>query len=188
MFIIETELNLSIFILALRYFLSLRIAEKLHSHSAEVIGNMHAVFNRTNKLGNLSSSHFLIAFANLSGWSLEATTNHLHYQSRSSWSATSLFIKSSSYSSKIGEMSTFLLNFSEHKTDGAKINNLAALQLNLIKRCVISEMNVSTTGMIRARLYFKGRNFRGKKVSRFSPSAKFLYFAGINIHGEAILR
>ena len=178
MFNIETEPNLFIFILALRHVLSLRIAEKLHSHSGEVIGNVHAIFNRTNKLGNLSSSHFLIAFANLSGWSLEATANHLRY----------LFIKSSSYSSKIGEMSTFLLNFSEHKTDGAKINNLAALHLNLIKRCVISEMNVSTTGMTRARLYFNGRNFCGKKVSQFSPTAKFLYFAGINIHGEMILR
>ena len=48
-------------------------------------------------------------------------------------------------------MSTFSLNFSEHKTDGAKINNLDALQLNLLKRCVISEMNVSTIGVTRAR-------------------------------------
>ena len=84
-------------------------------------------FNRTNSLGNLSSSHFIIAFANVSGRSLEATNSHLHCQSRSCWSTTSLFMKSSSYSSKIDKMSTFSLNFSEHKTDGFKINNSAAL-------------------------------------------------------------
>ena len=84
MFIITTEPNLSFFILALSQVLSLRIAEKLHSHSAEVIGNVHAIFNRTNKLGNLSSSHFVIAFANVSGRSLEATANQLRYHGRSS--------------------------------------------------------------------------------------------------------
>ena len=47
-------------------------------------------------------------------------------------------------------MSTFSLNFSEHKTDGVKINNLAALQMKLLKQYVISEMNVSTIGMTRA--------------------------------------
>ena len=84
MFIIATEPNLSIFILALSHVLSLRIAEKLRSHSAEVIGNVHAIFNRTNKLGNLFSSLFVIAFANVSDRSLEATANHLRYQSRNS--------------------------------------------------------------------------------------------------------
>ena len=49
-------------------------------------------------------------------------------------------------------MSTFSLNFSEHETDGVKINNLAALQMKLLKRYVISEMNMSTIGMTRARL------------------------------------
>ena len=49
-------------------------------------------------------------------------------------------------------MLTFSLNFLEHKTDGVKINNLAALQIKLLKRHVISEMNVSTIGMTRARL------------------------------------
>ena len=44
------------------------------------------------------------------------------------------------------------LSLSEHKTDGAIINNLAALQMNLLKRCVISEMNVSTIDMTRGRL------------------------------------
>ena len=49
-------------------------------------------------------------------------------------------------------MSTFSLNLSRHKTDGVKINNLAALQLNLLKRCVISEINESTIGITRTRL------------------------------------
>ena len=82
--IIATEPSLSIFILALSQVLSLPIAEKLRSHSAEVIGSVHAIFNRTNKLGNLSASHYLIALANLSGQSLEATANHLRGQSRCS--------------------------------------------------------------------------------------------------------
>ena len=84
MFIIVTEPNLFIFILALSHVLSLRIGEKLRSHYAEVIGNVHAIFNRTNKLGNLFSSHFVIAFAKASGQPLEATANHLHCQSRTS--------------------------------------------------------------------------------------------------------
>ena len=84
MLIIATEPNLSIFILPLSYVLSLLIAEKLHLHSAEVIGNAHAIFNRTNKLGDIFSSHFVIAFADVSGRSLEATANLLHCQSRSS--------------------------------------------------------------------------------------------------------
>ena len=88
---------------ALSQVLSLRIAKKQRSHSAEVIGNEHAIFNSTNNLGNLSLSHFLIAFVNLSG---------IH---------SILFIKSSSYSSKIGEISTFSLSYSEHKTDGVCI-------------------------------------------------------------------
>ena len=58
-------------------------------------------------------------------------------------------------------MSTFSLNFSEDKTDGVKINNLAALQLNLLKRCVISEMNVSTIGMTRARVLYSSGELAG---------------------------
>ena len=56
----------------------------LASLIVEVIGNVHAIFNRTNKLGNLSSSHFVIAFANVSGQSLEATANQLRCHGRSS--------------------------------------------------------------------------------------------------------
>ena len=37
-----------------------------------------------------------------------------------------------------------------------------------------------------ATIYFKGRNFRGKKVSQFSLTAKFSYFAGINFRGQII--
>ena len=64
--IIATEPYLSVFILALSQVLSLHIAEKLRSYSAEVIENAHAIFNRTNKLENLSASHFLIDFATVS--------------------------------------------------------------------------------------------------------------------------
>ena len=98
---------------------------------------MNVIFYRTNTLGNLSSAHFLIA--HVSGQSLEATVNHLRCQSRSSWSTTFLFIKSSSYSFKIGEMQTFSLIYSEHKTDGVKMNKLVPLHLNFLKRCAISE-------------------------------------------------
>ena len=83
------------------------------------------------------------------------------YQSRSSWSATPLFTKSSSCSSKIGEMYTFSLNFSEQKTDGAKINNLAALQFNLLKLRFISEINVWATGMTSVRLKYSSGELAG---------------------------
>ena len=84
MSIIATGPTLFIFIIALIHILSLRISEKLHSHSAKVIENVHAIFNRTNKLGELSSSHFLTGFVNVSGRSLEDIANHLRCQSRSS--------------------------------------------------------------------------------------------------------
>ena len=135
--IIATEPNHSISLFVLSQVLSLRIAEKLLSHSAEIMENVHVIFNRTNTLGNLSSLHFLIAY--ISGRSLEATINYLRCQSRCSWSTTFLFIKCSSCSFKIGEISTLSLDFSEHETDGVKMSNLTDLQLNLLKRCVISK-------------------------------------------------
>ena len=58
-------------------------------------------------------------------------------------------------------MSTFSLNFSEHKTYGAKIYNLAALQMSLLKQCDISEMNVSKIGMTRASLYYSSGELAG---------------------------
>ena len=79
MFIIATEPNFSIFIIALNQVLSLPIAEKLRLHSVEVTGNKRAIFNGANKLGSLSSSHFVTAFANVSGRSLKATANHLRH-------------------------------------------------------------------------------------------------------------
>ena len=36
-------------------------------------------------------------------------------------------------------------------------------------------------------IYFKGRNFRGKKLSRLGPTAKFLHFAGRNFRVRTIL-
>ena len=35
-------------------------------------------------------------------------------------------------------------------------------------------------------VYFKVRNFRCQKLSRISPTAKLLYFAGINFRGRRI--
>ena len=83
MSIIATEPNLSIFIFTLGQVLSVRTAEKLRSHSTKVIENVHVILN-TKKLESLSSSYFLIALAKVPGRSLESTTNHLRYQSRSS--------------------------------------------------------------------------------------------------------
>ena len=36
--------------------------------------------------------------------------------------------------------------------------------------------------------YFKGRNFRGKKLSRFRKTAKYLHFAGINFRGRRLMK
>ena len=36
--------------------------------------------------------------------------------------------------------------------------------------------------------YFKGRNFRGKKLLRFRKTAKYLHFAGINFPGNKLSR
>ena len=95
------------------------------------------IFNRTIKLGNLSLSYFLIAFTNVSSPSLEATANHSCCKYRSSWPTISPFDKFS-YPSKIEGVSIFPLNVSEHKTYIVKTNDLAALQLELLRRCVIS--------------------------------------------------
>ena len=58
-------------------------------------------------------------------------------------------------------MYTLSLNFSEQKTDGAKINNLAALQFNLLKLRFISEINVSATGMTSVRLKYSSGELAG---------------------------
>ena len=133
MFIIVTEPNLFIFILALSHVLSLRIGEKLRSHYAEVIGNVHAIFNRTNKLENLFSLHLPNCFCQCIWPILGSYCQPLAWPK---WRFLIHYIsthKSSSNSSKVGEMQTFSLNFSENKTDGAKISNLAALKLDLLK-------------------------------------------------------
>ena len=36
--------------------------------------------------------------------------------------------------------------------------------------------------------YFKGRNFRGKKLSRYRKTAKYLHFAGINFRGWRLMK
>ena len=50
---------------------------------------------------------------------------------------------------------------------------------------IISKLNVEnlTDEQINNLTYFKGRNFRGKKLSRFRKTAKYLHFAGINFRG-----
>ena len=58
-------------------------------------------------------------------------------------------------------MHIFSLKFSEQKTDGAKINDLAALQFNLLKLRFFSEINVSATGMKSARLKYSSGELAG---------------------------
>ena len=43
-------------------------------------------------------------------------------------------------------------------------------------------------GCVESFIYFKGRNFRGKKLSRFRKTAKFLHFAGINFRGWRLMK
>ena len=52
----------------------------------------------------------------------------------------------------------------------------------------ISQRMVFFEGVQSNLFYFKVRNFRGQKLSRISPTAKLLYFAGINFRGWPILR
>ena len=57
-----------------------------------------------------------------------------------------------SYASKIEEVSIFSLNVSEHKkTYIVKTNSLAALQLELLRRRVISLINELRIGITRVR-------------------------------------
>ena len=37
-------------------------------------------------------------------------------------------------------------------------------------------------------IYFKGRNFRGKKLSRFRKTVKYLHFEGINFRGWRLMK
>ena len=37
-------------------------------------------------------------------------------------------------------------------------------------------------------MYFKGKNFCGKKLSRFRKTAKYLHFAGINFRGWSLMK
>ena len=61
---------------------------------------------------------------------------------------------------------------------------------------IMSWWNLYTTRGFRIKLlhwfyrfiYFKGRNFRGKKLSRFRKTAKYLHFAGINFRGWRLMK
>lgn len=123
--IIATEPSLSIFILALSQVLSLPIAEKLHSHSAEVIGNVHD-FQQNQQVRESFLNAFLNVFANVSdrSWKLLPTTCIVKVEVLDPQYLYQIFFTLF----QNWEISTFSLNFSEHKTDGVKINNLTALQ------------------------------------------------------------
>ena len=115
--LIATEPYLSNFMFAFSQVHSLRIAEKLSSFSAEVIGNVHVIFNRTNKLRNLFPSHFLTAFVNICGRHLEAITNHFRCQSRSFWSTKSPLREKCPYSEFFGPyFPASYLRFGMHQT------------------------------------------------------------------------
>ena len=43
----------------------------------------------------------------------------------------------------------------------------------------VASLFYKTEFLLISNMYFKGRNFCGKKLLRFSPTAKFLHFAGI---------
>ena len=78
-------------------------------------------------------------------------------------------------------MTTFSWKFSEHKTDGSKINNLAALQLNLLKWYVIPEMNMSTIGMTSSCLYsltcaFTTNSLHRQKIQKHFTNLVFFFY------------
>ena len=57
-----------------------------------------------------------------------------------------------------------------------------------VERCTLFDLELSWIFFqILHSMYFKGRNFRGKKLSRLGPTAKFLHFAGRNFRGWPIL-
>ena len=76
------------------------------------------------------SLHFLFAFTNVFDRSLEATTNHLRCQEEILY-LHHLYLSNLFHTlPESGKCQHFCLNFSEHKTDGVRINNFAVLQLN----------------------------------------------------------
>ena len=125
MSIIATTSNLSILIFTLSEVLGLRMTEKLHSHSAEVIGNVHD-FQQNQQVRESFLNAFLNVFANVSdrSWKLLPTTCIVKVEVLDPQYLYQIFFTLF----KNWEISTFSLNFSEHKTDGVKINNLTALQ------------------------------------------------------------
>ena len=125
MSIIATTSNLSILIFTLSEVLGLRMTEKLHSHSAEVIGNVHD-FQQNQQVRESFLNAFLNVFANVSdrSWKLLPTACIVKVEVLDPQYLYQIFFTLF----QNWEISTFSLNFSEHKTDGVKINNLTALQ------------------------------------------------------------
>ena len=130
MSVIAPKSNLSLFMFSLSQVLSLSIAWKLRSHSAEVIENVHVITNRTNMLRKSFHciSYLLLPMYLTDRWKLLSTTCaakveilDLHH----------LYLSNLFHTlPESGKYQHFSLNFSEHKTDGVKINNFAVLQLN----------------------------------------------------------
>ena len=130
MSVIAPKSNLSLFMFSLSQVLSLSIAWKLRSHSAEVIENVHVITNRTNMLRKSFHciSYLLLPMYLTDRWKLLPTTCaakveilDLHH----------LYLSNLFHTlPESGKYQHFSLNFSEHKTDGVKINNFAVLQLN----------------------------------------------------------
>ena len=130
MSVIAPKSNLSLFIFSLSQVLSLSIVRKLRSHSAEVIENVHVITNRTNMLRKSFHciSYLLLPMYLTDRWKLLPTTCaakveilDLHH----------LYLSNLFHTlPESGKYQHFSLNFSEHKTDGVKINNFAVLQLN----------------------------------------------------------
>ena len=125
MSIIATTSNLFILIFTLSEVLGLRMTEKLHSHSAKVIGNVHD-FQQNQQVRESFLNAFLHVFANVSdrSWKLLPTTCIAKVEVLDPQYLYQIFFTLF----QNWEMSTSSLNFSEHKTDGVKINNLTALQ------------------------------------------------------------
>ena len=75
--------------LLLSQFCNLVIAGKLLSHSKDVTGNVHPIFNNTNKFGNLFSSHFFTDSASVKGRDSAEVEDHLFFHKSNSWSTIS---------------------------------------------------------------------------------------------------
>ena len=125
------------------------MAEKLCSHSTEVTGKVQPIFIKVKTFGNFDLSQFLIAFARLAGRSSFSTSVHFLFHNFSCKSMTSGLGKSSEYFSMIPLMSKSLYSGSQMIYDTSS-RSLEAVLLNKLNLKVISAINRSTNGIVRA--------------------------------------